>query len=74
MSNGNTLQDAFGMCCPACGNDQLLQVTITCTALLSINGTEDLGDHDWDAGSDCECPDCGHAAKVADFAAKEVRS
>lgn len=42
-------------------------MTITCTAELAIDGTDALGDHDWDDDSHCRCPDCGCAGQVAKF-------
>lgn len=62
-----TLRTVFGLACPQCGNADKLEITIICTAELTIDGTEALGDHDWDDGSRCRCPDCGAGGLVGDF-------
>lgn len=61
------LRSAYQMACPKCGQADTLSVEITCTATLTIDGTETLGDHYWDETSSCRCDDCGHHDCVGDF-------
>jgi hypothetical protein len=63
----SSLRDIFDLACPQCGNADKLEIAITCIAELTIDGTEPLGDHDWDDASPCRCPDCGHGGQVAHF-------
>ena len=44
MSNGLTLRDAFDMACPECGQADRLKIEITCIAVLTVDGTEPVGD------------------------------
>lgn len=61
------LRSEYGMACPECGAAQTLTIDIRCSAILSINGTEAQGDHEWEPTSDCFCDECGHNGVVADF-------
>jgi|LNFM01.1.fsa_nt_gb hypothetical protein len=65
------LRSAWGKACPKCGWAEALTVTITCSALLSIDGTEAHGDHEWEHSSDCCCDKCGHNGVVSDFLVSE---
>lgn len=64
----------FGLACPRCGHADTLVIVITCSATLTIDGTEAHGDHDWDETSPCRCDACDHLGTVGDFADKAVRS
>ena len=61
------LRSKYDMACPQCGQAEKLSIEITCTATLSINGTEDNGDHYWDETSSCSCDTCSFHGTVAEF-------
>ena len=60
------------LACPRCGNNTRLFIS----AMLLLDVTEDGSDiaddqdHTWEDDNFARCPDCGHAATVADFAAE----
>lgn len=62
-----TLRTIFNMACPKCGNDTSLNVVISCWAELRPDGTDPVGDHEWNEESPCDCSACHHAGIVADF-------
>lgn len=64
------LRSEYGMACPKCGQAEKLTVEITCTATLSINGTEENGDHYWNETSSCSCDACDHHGVVSEFHAR----
>ncbi|MEQ1616244.1 MAG: hypothetical protein ABL904_26120 [Hyphomicrobiaceae bacterium] len=71
------LRSEYDMACPQCGQADTLSVEITCTATLSIDGTDPYGDHYWDEASSCSCTACDLHGTVAVFRAttgKAVRS
>lgn len=61
------LRSEYDMACPQCEQAEALSIEIVCTATLSIDGTEDNGDHYWDDASPCSCDACGHSGTVAEF-------
>lgn len=61
------LRSEWSMACPKCGQAETLSIEITCTATLSINGTEAEGDHYWDETSSCSCDVCDHHGTVGEF-------
>lgn len=63
------LRSEYDMACPQCGQADKLSIEITCTATLSINGTEDNGDHYWDEASSCSCDACGYHGTAGEFRA-----
>ena len=67
MSQTNDLRYAFNLECPACGQARELVIMITTLARLTPDGSEPEGDHEWDDGSYCRCPECVHDGDVADF-------
>ena len=67
MSKSNDLRDAFELGCPAFGQAEHLQIVITALARLTPEGSDPEGDHEWDDGSYCRCPECDHDGIVADF-------
>lgn len=64
------LRTEYDMACPRCGEAQRLHIVITCSAELTIDGSDTFGDHEWDDRSACSCPECGHSGLVADFRAQ----
>ena len=67
QSSPNNLRDAFELGCPACGQTDQLQIVITALARLTPEGSDPEGDHEWDDGSYCRCPECDHDGIVEDF-------
>lgn len=58
------------MQCPKCKLDGDLQVTFTGTCRLTSDGSEDIGNHEYDDTHNCFCGDCGYEATVAEFRIK----
>ena len=63
----HNLRTEHDLACPECGQAETLSIVVTCTAILSIDGTEVQGDHDWDDTSACFCDECGHNGTVGVF-------
>jgi hypothetical protein len=70
----STLRDTFELACPKCGQAEALEVQITAMALLTRDGTEPFGDHEWDDNSLCRCPECDHSGNISAFTVAEVQS
>ena len=67
----------YGLACPKCGHSETLSIEITCTATLTIDGTDAGCDHYWDETSSCICDACDHHGVVSEFRSqskKAVRS
>lgn len=64
MTNENCLQ---GIRCPSCGQEDRFKITAAITCLVTDNGSEPVGDHDWDDDSNTHCSECGFNAKLKDF-------
>ena len=67
MNQPSDLRDVFELGCPACGQAEHLQIVITALARVTPEGSDPEGDHEWDDGSYCHCPECDHDGIVADF-------
>lgn len=68
-TNTNCLE---GVKCPKCGQEDLFKIAAHVICEVSDDGTEDhLGDHEWDQQSFCQCCECDHAGKLADFTIEE---
>lgn len=65
------LRSEFGLACPTCGAAEELVVEITCSATLTVEGTEPTGDHYWDGNTPCYCDTCGHHGSVDEFRVAE---
>ena len=63
--NENCLED---IACPQCGSRGGFSIQFTGTCDAYDDGTEDAGDHEWDADSDCSCNSCDRASSVKYFA------
>jgi len=61
------LRTEYDLGCPRCAQAETLSIVVTCTAILSIDGTDVQGDHDWDDTSSCFCDECGHNGTVGEF-------
>jgi hypothetical protein len=70
-----TVREAWELACPNCGSDEHIEIEITCTALLTADGTDTSaaseGGHYWEKQSPCRCDACNHEATVADFSTDE---
>ena len=66
------LRSVYDLACPQCGQAETLSIEITCTATLSIDGSEAEGDHYWDETSSCSCDACDHHGTVAEFPVAEA--
>jgi len=55
------------MCCPGCIDDSQIVVSIQAEALLTDEGSEDVGSHEWSSESPCRCKGCGFTAVVSAF-------
>jgi hypothetical protein len=57
-----------GVKCPKCGQEDLFKIAANVIVEVSDDGTEDhVGDHEWDEQAFCQCCECHHAGKLADF-------
>lgn len=66
----STVIEEWGLCCPNCGRDDMINITIKTTfeVRLTPHGTDgDPLDHEWDDDSDCTCSACNHSGKISDF-------
>jgi hypothetical protein len=61
-----------GMRCPNCGSRGPFAVSATALFTIGDDGTEDFGDVEYDGGSYCECPACGHDGIVHDFMTEDA--
>ena len=62
-----TVRTEWGLECPACKQDDGLMVVVQAWADLSADGTEVIGDHEWDDESFMRCAHCGHSGRVEEF-------
>lgn len=67
-----TVKQVWGLCCPKCGSDEDLEITIQCEGTLKpdgvdTNGTVYHGKQDWHNESSCSCMLCKRNGTVADF-------
>lgn len=68
----NSVRDTFGLACPVCRSDESLQVQVTTMADLSADGSESVGDQEWQDSSFIRCRACNHTGIVKDFTVREV--
>ena len=61
------LRSEYDLACPKCGYAETLTIEISCSAILSVDGTEVHDDHYWDDTSSCFGDECGHNGLVGDF-------
>jgi hypothetical protein len=60
------ITNKWEMQCPSCGQDDALHVYIGAWAALLPEGSEVVGDQDFDHESRCECRDCGWDGTAGD--------
>jgi hypothetical protein len=63
----DTVRKTFNLACPKCGSDEHLRVAIETWADLSPDGTDPVGDHDWNQYSGCRCTSCDFNGAVENF-------
>jgi hypothetical protein len=68
MSNHNCLR---GIKCPACGNEDRLMIVARIMCVVTDEGSDPCGDHDWDDDSFAVCPECDKDGPLADFRTPE---
>ena len=61
------LRDEYELACPACDQADELDIVIKTLANVTANGSEPVGDHEWDSDSYCRCSFCGFDGVLADF-------
>lgn len=64
MTNTNCLE---GLRCPKCGNEDRFFIIGGAQFEVTDDGSDTVGDHEWDDHSPMSCPECNHEGKVRDF-------
>lgn len=64
MTNTNCLD---GLRCPKCGQEDQLKIVALITCVVTDEGSEAVGCHDWDQDSPTTCPECVFSGKLKDF-------
>ncbi len=56
-----------GIACPRCGYDERFSIVGVCTFDVTDDGSEAVGDHEWDDESTIVCASCSLLGKIKDF-------
>jgi hypothetical protein len=56
MTNTNCLK---GIRCPKCGQEEHFRIAAIIQCLVTDDGSDPVGDHEWDEDSPASCPECG---------------
>ena len=64
MTNVNCLEN---VCCPKCGQEDRFKIAATIFCLVTDDGSDAEGDHEWDDDSPTYCPECGFNGEWKDF-------
>jgi hypothetical protein len=67
MTNTNCLEN---VCCPRCGQEDRFQITAIISCIVTDDGSEPVGDHEWDNDSATQCLECGFDGELEDFRQK----
>jgi hypothetical protein len=59
-----------GMCCPKCKQCERFKIDGRATFEVVEDGSEVVGDHEWDEDSGAHCPKCDWRGKVRDLYSK----
>jgi hypothetical protein len=70
----STVRETWGYACPNCKSDEHLQVELTTMANLMADGTDPVGDQEWDENSFMRCTNCNHDDKAARFYPEETQA
>lgn len=65
--------NSFGLTCPECKKGDNLRLAFNGLCSLTIDGTEDDGDHEWDNDSFAMCRNCDWQGTVRELGEEEVR-
>jgi hypothetical protein len=69
MTNTNCLEN---VCCPKCGQEDRFKIAATIFCLVTDDGSEAEGDHEWDDSSATRCVECGFSGELKDFRKPEL--
>ena len=64
MPNTNCLE---GMRCPKCKQEDTLHIIASVTLEVTDDGSEAIGDQEWDDTNPCHCPECKYKGTVGEF-------
>ncbi len=64
MTNTNCLEN---VCCPKCGQEDRFKIAAVISCLVTDDGSEPVGDHEWYDDSATHCLECGFDGKLKDF-------
>lgn len=67
MTNTNCLENVR---CPKCGQEDRFHITALITCIVTDDGSEPMGDHNWDDESLTHCVECSFDGKLSDFRRK----
>ena len=70
MTNENCLKDTR---CPQCGQTDRFFIIGVAQFEVTDDGSEAIGDHEWDDTSATRCPNCGRSGSLRDFRIKSKR-
>lgn len=71
MTNKPNTNCLAGMRCPQCQSTGPFRIVATALFTIGDDGADIFGDIEYDGGSYCVCPDCGHDGIVHDFTTAE---
>ena len=64
MTNTNCLEN---ICCPKCGQEDRFKIVALITCDVTDDGSEPVGDHEWDDHSATRCAECGFDGELKEF-------
>ena len=64
MTNRDCLD---GVRCPNCSRNDRFTITAIVACEVTDDGSEPVGDHEWDDASSTRCPECGRAGLMREF-------
>jgi hypothetical protein len=67
MTNSNCLEN---VCCPKCAQDDRFKIVALITCDVTDDGSEAVGDHEWDDTSATRCVECGFDGELKEFRRK----
>ena len=70
MTNSNCLENVR---CPKCGQEDRFKIVALITCDVTDDGSEPVGDHEWDDHSATRCSECGFDGELKDFRKKQER-
>ncbi len=67
MTNTNCLENVR---CPKCGQEDHFKIVALIICDVTDDGSEPVGDHEWDDHSATRCPECGFDGEMNEFRKK----